>query len=128
MSSEPSSSQGDELQFDRVGTGAGPGEASTGVVCSGCQTMLTSEYFQINGKPFCENCRRTIEAQVATPRSVGALLKSGLFGFGAAIAGGLGYFIFVSVTGYELSLITIFVGYMVGFAVRKGAKGRGGRR
>jgi hypothetical protein len=127
MSSEPTSSRGDELQFERVGTGAHSGSAA-GVVCSGCQATLTAEYFEVNGKPFCETCRRTIEQQVATPRTVGALLKSGLFGFGAAIAGGLGYFIFVSVTGYELSLITIFVGYMVGFAVRKGATGRGGRR
>jgi hypothetical protein len=128
MSSEPTSSKGDELQFDRVGPGAGTGGTATGVVCSGCQTTLNAEYYQVNGKPFCANCRRTIEEQVATPRTMGALVKAGLFGFGAAIAGGVGYFVFVAATGYELSLITIFVGYMVGFAVRKGAKGRGGRR
>src|SRR5262249_26107046 len=45
---------------------------------------------------------------------------------GAAIAGFALYFGVLKVTGMEIGLISIVVGFMVGAAVRKGSEGRGG--
>jgi hypothetical protein len=55
-------------------------------------------------------------------------LRTLLFGLGAAIVGAIIYFAVLKITGLELSLITILIGFMVGTAVMKGSQSRGGRR
>jgi hypothetical protein len=47
-------------------------------------------------------------------------------GVAAAIAGSLLYFAVAAITGREFALVAIAVGYMVGKAVRRGSRGRGG--
>ena len=49
-----------------------------------------------------------------------------LFGSFAALAGTSLYFLVLKLTGYEVGLIAILVGYMVGAAVRRGTRHRGG--
>jgi hypothetical protein len=53
-------------------------------------------------------------------------LKACLFGFGAAIGGFAIYFGVLKLTGMQVGLISILVGFMVGMAVRKGSENRGG--
>jgi hypothetical protein len=59
---------------------------------------------------------------------VGAFVRAGAFGVAAAIAGAALYYAVIAITKYEIGLVAIAIGYMVGYAVRAGARGRGGRR
>jgi hypothetical protein len=50
------------------------------------------------------------------------------YGALAAAAGCVGWIVISKVTGYEIGIVAIGIGYLVGKAVRKGAGGFGGRR
>jgi hypothetical protein len=62
-----------------------------------------------------------------TPTGVAPLVKAGLFGLGAGIAGAIVYYAVLALLNLEIGIVAILIGYMVGYAVRKGAGG-GGRR
>ncbi len=119
-----------DLQFDRVETTTPrvDSAATPDVTCAVCGKSVGSEYYHANGKPICESCRHVVAAAVATPRSVGPLLVAGVFGLGAAIAGAAIYYAVIAIANLEIGIVAILIGYMVGWAVRKGAGGRGGRR
>lgn len=55
-------------------------------------------------------------------------LKAFALGNGAGLLGAIGYGAVIAFTGYELALITIFIGWFIGRAVMRGSDGRGGRR
>jgi hypothetical protein len=125
------SSENEELQFDRVDiAGASPDTAATGpaVTCTVCQKPVGAEYYHANDKPVCENCRHVLIAAAATPRSMGPLVRAGLCGLAGAIAGAAINYAVIAITKFEIGLVAILIGYMVGYMVRKGAGGRGGRR
>lgn len=133
MTADDSRVGGDEpqdLQFDRVETATplGDAAASPAVTCAVCGKSVDREYYHANGKPICDSCRQVVTAAAATPRSVGKLVTAGLFGLGAAIAGAAIYYAVIAIADLEIGIVAILIGYMVGWAVRKGAGGRGGRR
>jgi hypothetical protein len=53
-------------------------------------------------------------------------VRAVVFGVAAALLGAGMYFGFSALTGWELGLIAIVVGFLVGHAVKKGGRGRGG--
>jgi hypothetical protein len=110
----------DSLQFDRVEK---PG---VGASCSNCKRPLGSTYYQANGFVICESCRMAIEEQWNTASSVSRFPLALVWGVGAAALGTGLYFGFTVIAKFELSLIAIAVGYIVGRAVRTGSGGRGG--
>jgi hypothetical protein len=55
-------------------------------------------------------------------------LWSAAFGLGAGVVGAAIYYAVLTLAHLEVGLIAVLIGYMVGYAVRKGASGRGGRR
>jgi hypothetical protein len=114
----------DELQFEHAEFAASP--ASTGLVCTACKQPLTDAYYEINGKVLCDRCRGGITAHFAGGSRSLRFLRATLMGSLAALAGTALYYLVLAVTGYEVGLIAIVVGYMVGTAVRKGARYRGG--
>lgn len=61
------------------------------------------------------------------PHAAPSLSRPLLFGTGAAIVCSAGYAVITLLSGLELALIAILVGYLVGRAVRLGANGVGGR-
>jgi len=127
---DDTSTTGNELQFERVVTDQLP-PATNGapaVVCAGCQTRLEAEYYEINGRPFCPDCREKIEAMAETPRGLMPFAIAAIFGLGAALAGAAIYYAVIAITHFEIGLVAILIGYMVGYAVRRGAGGRGGLR
>ena len=117
------------LQFDtafpRGGSVADQGGA---VTCHACQRTVHTEYFDVSGQSTCAECRAQIETLTQTPSGAAPLLKAGLFGLGAGIAGAIIYYAVIAITNFEVGIVAILIGYMVGYAVRKGAGGRGGRR
>lgn len=117
------------LQFDRVETTSRrDAAASPGVTCAVCAKPVELEYYTANGKPVCDGCRHVLTSATATPRSAGPLIKAGIFGLGAAIAGAAIYYAVIAIANLEIGIVAILIGYMVGYAVRKGARGRGGLR
>jgi hypothetical protein len=133
MPDERQSIDGGPLQFDRaVSVSASPGRmatpAVTHVTCAGCRSTIDTEYFQINGNIVCGRCRTAIEAAAETPRGIGSMMVAGLFGAGAGIAGAAIYYAVIAIAHLEIGIVAILIGYMVGYSVRKGARGRGGVR
>jgi len=114
------------LQFD-LAEDVTPATATLGGLrCASCNAPLMS-YFDVNGKAACAQCKNSLLAYRARPH-LGSLLKAAGLGLcGAAAGAGLFYGI-VALTGYQLGLVSIVVGLLVGFAVRRGSGGRGGWR
>ena len=112
-------SAGDEpLQFDKAEV------AFSGLrVCASCQGRFDREYFEAGGKFICPAC-----AGILADDRTAYLLRAALFGAGAALVGTLVWFLVIKLSGSEFGLIAIAVGLFVGFAVRYGARGRGGAR
>jgi hypothetical protein len=61
-------------------------------------------------------------------RRPGVMLRAAAFGLGAAIVGAILYYAVIAITGWEIGLVAIVIGFMVGYAVRRGTRGVGGRR
>jgi hypothetical protein len=128
MSSDPSV-DGDTLEFDRVVPLTPNATSDLAVMsCTGCQAPIADEYFTVGDEAVCARCKSTIEDDAAPVRQWSLVMRAALFGFGAAIAGGALYYGVIAITDFEIGIVAIAIGYMVGYAVRKGARGRGGRR
>ncbi len=112
-----------ELQFDEAELAT---PAPSGPTCQMCQQQIVNDYFEANGKVFCGACRQRIEAALRGGSPLGRVAKATLFGTIAAIAGAFLYYIVSRMTGYNIGLIAVVVGFMVGGAVRKGTGNRGG--
>ena len=126
----PPADGADSLQFDTLvprGATAGAADERQGLICSACQQTVADEYFDINGQSVCAGCRDTIVRLGECPLGWRPLVRASLFGLGAALAGAALYYAVVAITNFEIGLVAIAIGYMVGYAVRKGAGG-GGRR
>jgi hypothetical protein len=121
--------QSQDLQFDHVDSGTSASNAgSPRITCAVCGKSVGTQYYHVNDKPVCESCRGVVMSAAATPRTTGPLVRGGIFGLGAAIAGAAIYYAVIATANLEIGLVAILIGYMVGYAVRKGAGGRGGRR
>jgi hypothetical protein len=130
MDSDPKVPEGDELQFDRaIPSSPGSYPGSDGALsCSACGTHLPDAYYSVDGNPMCAACKGIAEAHTAPVREWPVLISAGLFGLGAAIAGAVIYYGVVAITNFEIGLVAILTGFMVGWAIRKGAGDRGGVR
>jgi len=109
----------DSLQFDRAEPSAG---------CSACGSQLTDTYFVANGRIVCDRCRRAVEAEWNRGGAAGRFMTALGLGILATIACSILWYVVLKVTGYQLGIIAVAVGFIVGSAVRKGSNGRGGWR
>jgi hypothetical protein len=114
-----------ELSFDHA-TPAEETAAATTVQCVACSAALTS-YYEVNGQITCERCQDSLSAAHRAPH-LGPILRAAGLGTLAAAAGSILFYAVAKLTGYELGLIAIVVGLMVGLAVRWGSRARGGWR
>jgi hypothetical protein len=93
-----------------------------------CQRGISTEYFDVNGQSVCASCRTQLAEMAEMPRGWGVFGKAALFGLVAAIAGAILYYAVIAITNFEIGIVAIAIGYMVGWMVRTGAAGRGGLR
>lgn len=129
MSRDDSSQQppsNEPLQFDVAEHASPDGGAPAGEAgaCTQCGGAITSSYYQLNGLVICPRCRGALDSADGS-RARRVLTAAGL-GLLAALGGSLVYFAIAALTGYEFGLVAIAVGYVVGKAVHKGSRGRGG--
>lgn len=94
--------------------------------CAACKRPIVDRYFRSGEVTLCATCPPVIERALNTPPATPVLVKSILYGFGAALAGSILYAVVIATVG-QFALIAILIGYMVGKAMRAGAKGRGSR-
>jgi hypothetical protein len=117
------------LQFDRAVSAAGDaGPTSDAIVCAACNSTVRTWYYDVEGAPHCAGCKQKAERNSGAVRDWGLTLRASVFGLGAAIAGALIYFGVIAITQFEIGIVALLIGWMVGWALRKGAGGRGGRR
>ena len=115
-----------ELQFESVVPRAdGPGTPSA---CTLCHTPFEAEYFDVGGQQICRACSEKVAYQTSTPREMSTLVRAGIAGVIASVLGAALYFAVIAISGFEVGLVSIAIGYMVGYGVRIGTRGRGGRR
>jgi len=118
-----------ELQFDSVVPRADQSAAfPAGTSCTLCQRPIAAEYYDVNGHTTCHVCCAQVAHQAEVPREIGTLLRAAVTGAVAAVLGAVVYFAVLAISGFEVGLVAIAIGYMVGYGVRFGTRGRGGRR
>lgn len=95
--------------------------------CTECHRTLIAFYYDVSGKTICEACKYTIEARMTGGSAAGRFARATGAGLVAAALGSALYYAITALTGYEIGLIAIVVGFAVGSAVRWGSEGRGGK-
>jgi hypothetical protein len=107
---------------------ADAGSNEPGVTCVACQRTILDKYFDVNTQSVCESCRNEIAQHAETPQGWAVLARACLFGLVAAILGAVCYYAVIAITDFEIGIVAIAIGYMVGYGIRLGTRGRGGRR
>jgi hypothetical protein len=120
MRGEPPSA-GTDVQWDRAEF-AEP----TALACAACSTAIADTYFEVNGTVVCDSCQERIVVARARGSAPARLLAAAVLGIAAAAVGAIVWYAVREVTHLEIGLIAIAVGLLVGTAVRRGARGRGG--
>ena len=115
---------GEDLDFER----ATYAQSDAGPPCANCNRPLTDEYWEFSSRPICANCKGQIAAVLEASQSKAAFVRAIVQGGGVAVACGIGYGVFVALTGYQLALITIGIAFVVAKVIRKCSAGVGGRR
>ena len=118
----PQETAGSPIRFDRAEFDT----AGTSSRCAVCSEPLAGSYFEINGAMVCPPCRAKVEVASNQGSKPGRVLRALVAGFGAAVLGAGIYYAVLALTGYEIGLIAIVVGFLVGGAVRWGSYARGG--
>ena len=111
-----------ELRFDDA-----PGDVAIAPACARCSQGIDAEYYEVGGAIVCPACKPALEAEANAGSAGGRLSRALLYGLGGAAAGAALYYAIVALTGYEIGLVAIAVGWMVGRAVQLGSRHRGGR-
>jgi hypothetical protein len=91
-----------------------------------CRRPIAAEYFAIRDKTLCPACCDVVKSP-PKGKAAGRFFKALAMGLGAGLLGAIIWFAIRKATGYEIGLVAVAVGFMVGKAVRKGSGGRGGR-
>lgn len=118
----PDSAPPSSLQFDEAELPAGAARQS----CASCKLPLTKVYFAVNGIQLCTQCKQMVLQQLEGGSKLERVLRSVGVGLGAALAGAAVWWGIRKATGYELALISIGIGMVVGRGIRWGNRRRGG--
>ena len=95
--------------------------------CGACKSVIENSYYHLAGSVICPACAELVRARQGRPDRE-SVIRGLVFGLGAAALCSAGYAVITMVTGLELALVSIAVGYLVGRAIRIGSGGLGGRR
>jgi hypothetical protein len=95
-------------------------------VCGGCGQDLVDIYFTAGEMAICGQCGDAIIERQTGGSGGRRFFKALGWGLLAAVAGSLIWFAVRRLTGYEIGLVAIVVGLMIGAAVRRGSDARGG--
>jgi hypothetical protein len=114
----------DALQFRRAQP-INTGESEALRTCVACKQLISGEYYQVNNNVICPGCAARVEAGKQAAKPV-PLFRPAIYGVGAALAGCILYAIPLAL-GFQIGIVALAVGWMVGKAIRHGSYGVGGR-
>lgn len=126
METDPTDSGRGEggLDFARAEiAGAGGSEAPA---CAHCGVPIGDTYFTLGEAIHCPRCHDSVQALLAKGAGLAGCTKAFAFGGVAATLGAGVWAAITHLTGYELGIIAIALGWGVGMAVRLGSGGLGG--
>lgn len=112
------------LQFDV----ARAAETVQGMSCTACMQTMRDVYYEIGGSVVCEHCRERMESRRRTSDPAALVLRAAGYGAVGALIGAAIHGAFRAITGFDVGLLALFVGFIVGRAVQLGTGGRGGTR
>jgi hypothetical protein len=96
--------------------------------CASCNAVLEESFYQIQGVDVCGSCAAARRAGQELPDSRKKFLRALAYGSGAAFLGWAGWSAVEIITGFQIGLLAIAVGWMVGTAIRKGTEGHTSRK
>jgi hypothetical protein len=96
--------------------------------CAECRGPIVDMYYEADEGVICAACHPRVASSVSNQASRGRFSRALGFGIVAAAVGAAIYFSVLATTGRDVALVALVVGFLVGKAVRAGARGRGGRR
>ena len=108
----------DSLDFERTDRAEG--------VCAQCATPITDRYYTLGTHLLCESCHLAFQNAKAPGNAASRFLGAVALGAVAAAIGCALWMLVTELTGYQIGLIAIVVGYIVGIAVHVGARRVGG--
>jgi len=118
----------DEIQFEQAEFLAETSAVQEHVTrCNACAAAIPDVYFEAGGKIVCAPCRDKIEAMFHQGQRLGRGFKAIVFGTIGAALGAILYYAIMRITGWNIGLVAVVVGLMVGGAVKAGSGNRGGR-
>jgi len=94
--------------------------------CVTCGSRVAGDYFLSAGQVWCPACR-TRRSDEPEEAGKAVFFKAALCGYAGAVAAAAVWAAVIIATGYELGLVAILVGLIVGAAVKWGAGGARGR-
>ena len=94
--------------------------------CAQCATPITDRYFTLGSHVLCEPCHIAFRDAKAPGNAASRFIGAAALGTVAAAIGCALWMLVTKLTGYEIGLIAIVVGYLVGMAVHIGARRVGG--
>ena len=120
---QPSSSNAsiDSLDFEHADRTSG-----TARTCAQCATPITDRYYTLGPHVLCESCHLAFQNVRAPGNAASRFFGAAALGTVAAAIGCALWMLVTELTGYEIGLIAIAVGYLVGMAVHVGARRVGG--
>ena len=98
----------------------------TARVCAQCATPITDRYFTLGSHVLCESCHHAFQNAKAPGNAASRFFGAAAIGTTAAAIGCALWMLVTELTGYEIGLIAIAVGYLVGMAVHIGSRRVGG--
>jgi hypothetical protein len=93
--------------------------------CVACKQLIYGEHYKVQSQVICPQCAAKIEAGRQAAKSV-PMLRPVIYGAGAAVAGCILYAIPLAM-GFQIGIVALAVGWMVGKAIRYASYGIGGR-
>lgn len=110
----------DDLQFEKVEYASGAAQ------CASCSRALGSPWWQAGAVRVCSTCKAGMEQYLGTPIGAAGYVRATAAGLGTAIACAVVWAVIEELTGYQLGIVAIGVGWAIGEVVRRVA-GRGSR-
>jgi hypothetical protein len=112
-----------DVQFDKAEFTTPAAATST---CAACAMPIAGPYYEVNGQTFCASCTADTQRVLGGKPGAPGFFKALAGGIGGGIIGALVYYAVLALTGYEIGIIAIAVGFLVGKGVNWGTGGRGG--
>jgi hypothetical protein len=101
-------------------------ETPSSMQCALCKTPLTESYYAAGTAIVCRPCGTIISAGAPREGRFGRVLRAIGWGTLYGIAGTILYSAIIAFANYQLALLTILIGWLVGVGVKKGSGGSGG--